>query len=210
MARTGAARGCRGRGHGAMAGPGARGGGDAPRRAVEPGPRARWSRAFALGPRPRRSRALAPGPRLRRGQERELAGGIEEGGLEGPTSTAATAPGSAGASWARTRAGRFGRRKRRWAPLTGGPGGWGGLGRARLRVWGGAAARWWAAGWAAGVRDAGGSGGGSRALDGPGKPLGWRAGGKGGAGWAFFCFSFLFLDLLFFPILSTISNRISY
>jgi hypothetical protein len=58
-----------------------------------------------------------------------------------------------------------------------GPGGWGGWGRARPRVWGGAAARWWVAGWA--------------------------AGGKGGAGWAFFCFSFLFLDLLFFPILST-------
>jgi hypothetical protein len=194
--RHGWTRGTRGWGRAA---PGSRAGAA---RSLEP----RICAGAAPAPEPRACARATPAPRAGEGARRR----DRRGGLEGPTSTAATAPGSAGAMWARTRAGRFGRRKRRWAPLTGGPGGWGGLGRARLRVWGGAAARWWAAGWAAGVRDAGGSGGGSRALDGPGKPLGWRAGGKGGAGWAFFCFSFLFLDLLFFPILSTISNRISY
>jgi hypothetical protein len=51
---------------------------------------------------------------------------------------------------------------------------------------------------------------------GPPGPRTRRGGGEGGPtgkgrkGWAFSCFSFLFLDLLFFPILSTISNRISY
>jgi hypothetical protein len=84
-------------------------------------------------PEPHARAGVAPAPRPRRGQGRELVGGIEERGwLEGPTSTAATVPGSAGASWAKTRAGQFGRRNRRWAPLTGGPGGWGSV---RPRVW---------------------------------------------------------------------------
>jgi hypothetical protein len=47
--------------------------------------------------------------------------------------------------------------------LTGGPDGWGGCGRARPRVWGGAAARWWAVG----VRDARGERGWAARANGP-------------------------------------------
>jgi hypothetical protein len=97
----------------------------------------RWCRA-----RPPR-RAAEPGPR-----QRAASGGVGQasrwekrvGGIVGSVRCA---------SWARTRAGRFGRRKRRWAPLTAGPAA-------------GAAGGGRALGFGAGLLHAGGSLGGLR------------------------------------------------
>jgi hypothetical protein len=108
-----------------------------------------------------------------------------------------------------------------WDPPTGGGGTRGGWGRGamqRLGFGGRGALRWVGLsragllGVATGLaRDVGGGGRCGLGLLGRGREGGASGpAGKGRKGWAFSCFSFLFLYLLFFPILSMISNRISY
>jgi hypothetical protein len=104
-----------------------------------------------------------------------------------------------------------------WDPPTGGGGtrvSWGRGAMRRLGFGGRSALRWVgrAREPAGGGRWAGARSGGGVWVGPPGPRA--RAGGSWASrerkGWAFSCFSFLFLYLLFFPILSTISNRISY